>query len=62
MFQSVSSRPTLLDVIESLESYLNTVFDIRYVDYNRLYINLGKEICPGISLLPGQQRHVREEA
>ena len=53
MFQSVSSRPTLLDVIESLESYLNTVFDMRYVDHNRLYVDLGKEICPGISLLPG---------
>ena len=61
-FQNLSVRPTLLDVMESLESYLEAVLEMRHIDHDRLYVDLGKEICPDTSLLPSQRRPVGQEA
>ena len=36
--------------------------DLRLVDIDRFYVDIGKEICPPISLLPGQEAHRGEEA
>ena len=61
-FQSRPSQPTLLDVMEHFESYLQQVIDMRYVERDRFYVDLGKEICPSVSLLPRQRSHVDDEA
>lgn len=62
MFQNRPSEPTLLDVIERFESYLERAIDMRFVEHERFYVDLGKEICAGTSLLPGQHRHFGDEA
>jgi hypothetical protein len=62
IFQGPSSRPTLLDVMEHYESYLHPILDMRFVEQDRFYVDIGKEICPSVSLLPGEHRHVGEEA
>jgi len=61
-FQGSSSRPTLLDVMEHYESSLQPILDMSFVDPDRSYVDIGKEICPSVSLLPGEDRHVGQEA
>lgn len=61
-FQGSSSRPTLLDIMEHYESYLQPLLDMSFVDLDRFYVDIGKEICPEVSHLPGQTRNVGEEA
>lgn len=61
-FQTLPSKPTLLDAIEHFESDLEPVLDMRYVETDRFYVDLGKEICAPVSLLPGQGAHHEEEA
>ena len=61
-FQSLPVKPTLLDVMEHFESYLEPVMDLRLVDLDRFYVDVGKEICPHVSLLPGQDAHREQEA
>lgn len=53
-FQSPSSRPTLLDVIEHFKCFWDSVIDMDFVDQDRFYVDIGKEICASTSLLPGQ--------
>lgn len=62
VFQGSSSRPMLLDVMEHYESYLQPILDMRFVEQDRFYVDIGKEICPSVSLLPGEDRHAGEEA
>lgn len=50
-FKTNCLRPTLLDAIEHLQSFFEDVLDFSFVNTNRLYIDLGKEICPKVSLL-----------
>ena len=61
-FQNLLSRPTSLDVMEHFESYLEQVIDMRFVEQDHFYVDMGKEICANVSLLPGQQQHRGEEA
>ena len=61
-FQSTSSRPTLLDVMERYESFLEPIIDMQFVEQDRFYVDIGKEICPGVSMLPRENQHVGEEA
>ena len=51
-FQNSSLRPTMLDVMKHFESFLEPVIDMRFVEQDRFYVDLGKEICAGVSLLP----------
>ena len=60
-FKTSSSRPTLLDAMEYFQSFLENALDFSYVDTDRLYIDLGKEICPEVSLLSSQRQHVGDE-
>ena len=60
-FKTNSSRPTLLDAMEYFQSFLEDVLDFSYVDKNRLYVDLGKEICPEVSLLSSQSQRVGDE-
>jgi hypothetical protein len=48
--------------MENFQSYLDRVIDLDFVFPDRLYVDLGKEICSRVSLLPSQQAHVGDEA
>jgi hypothetical protein len=61
-FKTSPSRPTMLDAMENFESYLERIVDLDFVHLDRLYVDLGKEICPRVSLLSSQRRHVGDEA
>lgn len=61
-FKTSPSRPTLLHAMENFQSYFERVIDMDFVFQDRLYVDIGKEICPQISLLPLQQAHVGDEA
>jgi hypothetical protein len=61
-FKTNPSRPTLLDAMENFASYLYNYVDLDFVYTDRLYIDIGKEICPRVSLLRQQQQHVDDEA
>jgi hypothetical protein len=52
----------MLDAIENFQSYLERVVDLDFVYLDRLYVDIGKEICPRVSLLSSQRRHVGDEA
>ena len=53
-FKTSPSRPSMLDAMENFDSYLQRVVDINYVYIERLYIDIGKEICPSASYLATQ--------
>ena len=55
-------RKSLLDATEHFESFFEDVFDPAFVQLDRFYVDVGKEICPQVSLLVSQQAHVGEEA
>lgn len=38
-------------MIEHFDSYLTDVLDLDLIDLDRTFIDIGKEICPGVSLL-----------
>jgi hypothetical protein len=61
-FKTSPSRPSMLDAMENFESYLERVIDLDFVHLNQLYVDLGKEICPRVSLLLTQRRHMDDEA
>ena len=60
-FKSTPHQPSLLDVMEHFESYLSDVLDLEHIDRGRLFIDIGKEICPGVSLLATQAAGVDEQ-
>lgn len=45
-FKTSPLRPTLLEAMEKFHSYLNSQIDLDLVFLDRLYIDIGKEICP----------------
>jgi hypothetical protein len=61
-FKTSPSRPTILDAMENFQAYFNRVIDTDFVYMDRLYVDVGKEICPRVSLLRSQQGHVGDEA
>lgn len=61
-FKNSSSRPTLLDVMDGFQSYFESVADMDFVDLDRFYVDLGKEICPQVSLLQSEEQHTGDEA
>ena len=61
-FKTSPSRPTLLDAMENFASYLERVVDLDFVQLERLYIDVGKEICNRVSRWPRQQGHIGDEA
>ena len=60
-FKSTPHRPTLLDVLEDFESYLSDILDLEHVDLNRFFVDVGKEICPGVSLLASHAAGIDEQ-
>ncbi|KAK3617754.1 hypothetical protein LTR22_026631 [Elasticomyces elasticus] len=61
-FKTDSSHPTLLDAMEMFESYFEDLIDPDFVQLERFYTDIGKEICAPTSLLQRQEAHVGEEA
>lgn len=61
-FKTTPSRPTILDAMENFQSYLERVVDLDFVYLDRLYVDLGKEICASTSLLPRQRSFLGQEA
>ena len=61
-FKSTPSKPTLLDVQQHFDDYLNGVLDLDHVDLERLYIDIGKETCPRVSQLRHQPLATDDEA
>jgi len=60
-FKTSPSRPTLLDAMENFEAYFERLVDLDFVYQDRFYVDIGKEICANISLLPSQQRQFGDE-
>ena len=60
-FKTSPSRPTLLDAMQHFESYVDDVFDHHFVDWERTYVDLAFEICPGVGHLATDDLHVDEE-
>lgn len=61
-FQNMPSKPTWLDVMEHFESYLEQVIDLQFIEHERFYVDVGKEICANVSLLPEQHSQPGDEA
>jgi hypothetical protein len=61
-FKTSPSQPTILDAMENFQIYLDRVIDLDFVYQDRLYVDLGKEICPCVNLLARQRRGVDDEA
>jgi hypothetical protein len=61
-FKTSPLRPSMLDAMENFQAYLQRIVDFDYVYLDQLYVDIGKEICPSISLLPTQRRSTSDEA
>jgi hypothetical protein len=55
-------RPTLLEAMDHFQDYLEDVLDFRYIQLDRLYVDVGKEICANVSLAQLEQPHIGDEA
>ena len=60
-FKTSPSRPTLLDAIENFQTYFERIIDVDFVFLDRFYVDMGKEICPRVSLLASQMGGVDDE-
>lgn len=61
-FKNEASKPTLLDTLEGFQSYLDGVIRMEFVQLDRFYVDIGKEICAPVSHVRSQQMHGEEEA
>ena len=61
-FKTGASRPGLLDAMEYFHLYLEDVIDLDFVQRDRFYVDIGKEICANTSLLQTQQQQLGDEA
>jgi hypothetical protein len=61
-FKTSPSRPTLLDAMENFQAYFERIIDLDFVYLDRFYVDIGKEICPRVGLLPSQHGGVDDEA
>lgn len=60
-FKTGRSRPSLLDSMEHFLAFFEDVLNPEYVEPNRVYVDIGKEICPPDSLLPNQARNLEQQ-
>lgn len=60
-FKTSDSRPTLLHVMEHFESFFTDVMDPAFVQLDRFFVDIGKEVCPQVHRLSRQTLHVDEE-
>jgi hypothetical protein len=52
----------MLDTINNFQAYFERILDLEYVFPDRFYVDLGKEICPSVGLLPDTQGTIDDEA
>ena len=55
------ARTRLLHAMEHFESFFEDVFDLTLVQLDRVYVDIGKEMCSQVSLLSTQRAQVGEE-
>lgn len=60
-FKTRPSRPTLLDAMRFFQATFEDVIDPAFLQLDRFYIDIGKEICPEVSLLASQVPQFGEE-
>lgn len=60
-FKTSDTRPSLGDAMQYFETFLKDHLDLDFVELDRLYVDIGKEICPQSSLIKGQERHLDDE-
>jgi len=53
-FKTSPFRPTMLEAMENFESYFKRIVDVDFVYLDRLYVDLGKEICPRVIVCFGR--------
>ena len=61
-FKTNFSRPTLLDALENFQAYFKPIIDLDFVYLDRFYVDIGKEICPRVNLLPSERASIEDEA
>jgi hypothetical protein len=61
-FKTSPSHPTILGTIDNFQAYFERIIDLEYVFLDRFYVDLGKEICASISLLPDARGTIDSEA
>ena len=61
-FKTYGSQKTLLDVMEFFEATFESVIDTLYVELDRFYVDIGKEVCPRVHLLSQEVPHIDDEA
>jgi hypothetical protein len=60
-FKTSDVRPQLGDAMDYFQSFLEDCLDLDFVETDRLYVDVGKEICPRTSLIGDQERHLDDE-
>jgi hypothetical protein len=60
-FKTSDSRPMLNDSMRYFQSFLEDCLDLDFVEKDRLYVDIGKEICPQTSLIGEQEGQLDEE-
>jgi len=61
-FKTNAARPTLLDAIDHFHTYFERIIDLDHVVLERCYVDVGKETCAAVGLLPDARRTVDDEA
>lgn len=60
-FKTSDLRPHLGDAMEHFQAFLEDCLDLSFVETSRLYVDIGKEICPQTSLIGDQESHLDDE-
>lgn len=60
-FKTSDTRPRLNDSMRHFQSFLEDCLDLDFVETDRLYVDIGKEICPQTSLIGDQEAQLDEE-
>jgi hypothetical protein len=61
-FKTNPFRPTLLDTMNNFQTYFERIMDLDCIFWDRFYVDVGKEICPQVSLLTHERAHFDDEA
>ena len=60
-FKTSDLRPHLGDAMEHFQAFLEDCLDLSFIETSRLYVDIGKEICPQTSLIGDQESHLDDE-
>lgn len=54
-FKTTLSRPSMLDAINHFHAYTEQTLNLGYIQFDRFYVDIGKEICPPDTSLTSEQ-------